>query len=114
MIENLLCLGFISPFMYGFAMCYKIRFDCKVSLKIMSHAGKQMLINLKPCRVTFSAGFPLFATLQDEPRGKNIAKRFLFTAKIITKYIVFFGTFSLYLRTENVKICKLLSNLMLL
>ena len=45
----------------------------------------------------------MFAILQDEPQGKNIA---LFTAKIITKYIVFFGMFSLYLRSENVKTSK--------
>ena len=60
----------------------------------------------------------MFAILQDEPRGKNITQGFLFTAKImITKYILFVRTFSLYLRSENVKtfklkICKLISNLM--
>ena len=62
-----------------------------------------MIINLKPCRFMFSGGFLVFAILPDEPRGKNIAQSFLFTSKIITKYIVFFGTFSLYLRSENVK-----------
>ena len=41
--------------------------------------------------------------LQDEPRGKNIAQSFLFTAKSITKKIVFFATFSLYLWSENVE-----------
>ena len=60
----------------------------------------------------FYAGFPVFAVLQDEQRGKNTAQSSLFTAKIIPKYIVFFGTLSLYLRSENVKIrllkiCKL-------
>ena len=56
--------------------------------------------------------------LQDEPRGRNIAQSFLFTGKSVTKYIVFFATFSLYLWSENVKdflkICKVMSNLMLL
>ena len=43
----------------------------------------------------------MFAIPQDEPRGKNIAQSFLFTAKIITKYILLFGTFSLYLWLER-------------
>ena len=34
----------------------------------------------------FKAGFPVFAMPQDEPRGKNIAKSFLFTAKKPIKY----------------------------
>ena len=53
----------------------------------------------KPCRFK-----PASRCLrQNEPRGKNIAQSFLFTAKSITKYIVFCVTFSLYLWSENVK-----------
>ena len=46
--------------------------------------------------------FTIQDVLQDELRGKEIAQGFLFTAKIITKYIVFFGRFSVYLRSEKV------------
>ena len=56
----------------------------------------------KPCRFK-----PASRCLrQNEPRGKNIAQSFLFTAKSITKYIVFCVTFSLYLWSENVKTFK--------
>ena len=45
----------------------------------------------KPCRFKRAPR----CLLQDEPRGKNVTQSFLFTAKSITKCIVFFGTFSL-------------------